>query len=271
MKEAPRSIDSTSTVSSVQNALNVRLYVDTSDLRGERLIAAGGDLNPLSLRLWNLLVGRWDWDLIVDVGANYGEMILGAVLPGRARAVAFEPYPEVHALLSRSVHESGRDVEVVPEAVGDYVGTVALFRDENWSGKSSTIIPKGSPAAQETVVAITTLDEYFAGDSYPSACVKVDVEGAELSVLAGASAFIESVDEIAFLIEALHLSNEEIARLAREWQVFAFDGRYSRLIRVLGSERVVAEVLRGGWCYPQDIVLVPRGRPLPWRKRKEAG
>ncbi|MBD9698164.1 FkbM family methyltransferase [Flavimobilis sp. GY10621] len=247
------------------NHLGRTLHVSLLDSRGLQLVEAAGDLNPLSLRLWNLLVGRRDWDLVVDVGANYGEMLLGAAFPPGARAVAFEPLPEVNRLLRRSIAESGLDVEVAELAVSDFEGDVALMRDVSWSGKSSLKRASSATEVERVDVKATTLSAYFRDASVRSACVKIDVEGAEAEVLAGAREFVDSVDEIALMVEVLHMSNEEIAQLAQEWQVFAFDSRYGRLVRVLGTPRAVIAIVRSNWCYRQDVVLVPKGRPLPWR------
>jgi hypothetical protein len=43
--------------------------------------------------MWRSLVEERDWTRIVDVGANYGEMPIGAGLPDSAKIIAIEPSP----------------------------------------------------------------------------------------------------------------------------------------------------------------------------------
>ncbi|MFV0535336.1 MAG: hypothetical protein ACK5MR_17040, partial [Cumulibacter sp.] len=78
-----------------------RIYVAEGDARGDALIAAGGDFNPGSLHLWRQALELREWDVIVDVGANYGEMLLGVDLPVASRVIAYEPNPHVLPHLKR--------------------------------------------------------------------------------------------------------------------------------------------------------------------------
>jgi len=252
---------------SVVNARGRRLFVCEGDVRGERLVQAHGDLNGGSLRLWRMLAEGRPWDLVVDVGANYGEMVLGANYTGSPRMVAFEPSSEIAEMLRKSVAESGLGVEVVEAAVSDRAGDVTLFRDLRWSGKSTLVAPNGSSVLSEQQSRAVTLGEYFSDQDASSALIKVDVEGHEFAVLAGAVDLVESTPDIVFMIEVLHLSDSEIASLSSDWQIFALDTRFGRLVRVHGTVRGVSATVRGGWCYPQDVVIVPQGRALPWSMR----
>ena len=79
----------------VANNLGNRIYYDPTDTRGLHLANAHGNLNQLSLELWNKALALQPWDLVVDVGCNYGEMIVGAKMPEMAQLIAFEPSPRV--------------------------------------------------------------------------------------------------------------------------------------------------------------------------------
>ncbi len=72
-----------------------RMYVDPVDERARELIRADGTLTPGSNRLWDAALALEPWDVVVDIGANYGEMVLGAEVASAARIICFEPNPQV--------------------------------------------------------------------------------------------------------------------------------------------------------------------------------
>lgn len=248
----------------VVNARGRCIYLDPRDPRAVVLKERDGDLNPHSLRLWQDLLRSRRWDLVVDVGANYGEMLLGADLPKHATVLAFEPDERVADLLARSLSEAGLAVDLRRAAVSDAVGERAFLRDESWSGLSR-LLPAGPAGGEEvggvavgptTLVPTTTLDEALGPLGARRACFKVDVEGAEDQVLAGGRHIFPRLQEVAIHIEILHRTPEEIAAWTETWRVYLFDVRTHALIRVDGGavERL-AELLEQPWIYRQDAVL----------------
>lgn len=249
----------------VTNALGREIFIDPSDGRASRLLATHGDFNPGSLRLWSVVVGSHAWGTLVDVGANYGEMLVGIEIPPDTRVVAFEPLDHIADLLEKTLSRAGLDVTVERCAVSDSVGTARFVEDVSWSGKSSLVHahPKNPTRVEE--VRTTTLSAFF-DDPHPgSLCVKIDVEGHELAVLRGAADLLERATVCALMIEVLHLSVSDIAALASEWQMYALDTRLGTLVRVPSSPELATAFVSSRWCYPQDVVLVPRGKPVPWR------
>ena len=117
---------------------------------------------------------------ILDVGANVGftTLILAAVCP-KARIVAFEPVPANIRLLEENLRANGvTNVTVVRAAVGEAKGTVTMAGEGPWS----VIAGSGSD------VPVVTLDAWCAEHlpDMPIDLVKIDVEGYEPNVLAGA-------------------------------------------------------------------------------------
>ena len=151
---------------------------------------SGGNVNPPALEMWRRLVAAASWDLIVDVGANYGEMLFNVALPSGARVVALEPNPLVLACLVRTISESGVPVVPVVQAASNCCSIAPFLIDLRWSGSSSLRPGATAFPTQEIQVSTTTVDELAASLSPvsiddASVLVKVDVEGNELAVLEG--------------------------------------------------------------------------------------
>lgn len=247
---------------SVVNARGNRIHVMPGDSRGDALVAAAGDFNPHSMQLWQAILGLRSWDVVVDVGANYGEMLLGIEPPPGARLIAFEPNPGVRDCLERSCREAGLDVQIRPCAVGARVAqTVPFVLDNNWSGVSGMSTTHRSALSSELTtmeVPVSTLTAELEGLPKEAAvCIKVDVEGAELDVLDGAAGLLDDRESWALMIETLHMSDFEIHDLAHAYRLGMLDKGTGRII---GMPRVTEEPLRNllnaSWMYRQDVVLM---------------
>ncbi len=146
------------------------------------------------------LVRRWP-ETVLDVGANTGVYSLIAVTAHpRARAIAFEPVPEIAALLRRNVeaNRQGGRILVRSMAVGDQSGTVDLHlppaQEDGTVETSASLEPGFKEATARTItVPAATLDDAWEAEGRPEVpLVKIDVEGAEPRVLAGAGALVEA-------------------------------------------------------------------------------
>ena len=119
-----------------------------------------------------------------DIGANIGffSTLAGRLVGPTGRVVAFEPFPESARRASRNAQLNGFEhVSVVEAAVGASTGSVTLHLDESATHKV-TEEPKGP----SLVVDQLAIDEWMPGAQVPSPdVVMIDVEGAELDVLAG--------------------------------------------------------------------------------------
>ena len=114
------------------------IYVDLRDERGRRLIEAQGNFNPPTLAIWHGLLGEDDWTHVIDVGANYGEMLANGKLPKRAQIMAVEPNTRVLPFLKKTL--SGLDgVKLFEVALSDREGHAEFLENENWSGLSRIV------------------------------------------------------------------------------------------------------------------------------------
>lgn len=123
-------------------------------------------------------------DTVVDVGAHFGiYSLLAARLVGpTGRVLAFEPDPASRAQLERNVAGAhAATVEVRPEAVADRAGRARLVRAH---GAGDASLDAGDDGIE--VETVTLADACAARGASPDV-LKVDVEGGEAAVLAGAS------------------------------------------------------------------------------------
>jgi FkbM family methyltransferase len=125
--------------------------------------------------------------LVVDVGANIGWFTL--LTAGRAKEVwSFEPEATNFGLLQRSVEVNGlKNVTVRQSAVGSRDGETGLWLAGIGSGLHSIARQVG---ASQITVPCRRLDSLFPASRI--GLLKVDVEGAEPEVIAGASGLIDS-------------------------------------------------------------------------------
>jgi FkbM family methyltransferase len=242
-----------------------RIYVDPDDARGRELVRSGGAMSAGTARLWDAVLALEEWDVLVDIGANYGEMLLGAQVPDGVRRICFEPNPKVLPFLRRSIEESGLDVDLREVAIGATETEAVFLVDTEWSGRSGLA---GSHRTDEVhrldelVVPVRALDAELPLAHGDSVCIKVDVEGGEMEVLRGAGGLLDGDRRWAVMIEILHMDAFEVAQLARTYTMRAMDRRTGDLILVPpGSPRRVAELIGAGWLHPQDAVLTAKVGP----------
>jgi FkbM family methyltransferase len=150
----------------------------------------------------------------VDVGAHIGVYTVAAALAlrGRGRALAFEPNPVARRQLEENVRINRCDNVIVSgSAVADSVGKNVLHvpetPDSSFSSLESGRFAEGEPIHVET----TTLDREIEAAGLRPAVVKIDVEGAELRVLAGMERTLEARPVL--LVEVTVESGAEFERL----------------------------------------------------------
>ncbi len=148
--------------------------------------------------------------VVFDVGAHAGYFTLLAtrLTAPSGRVVAFEPDAHNAASLKANVRLNGlANVVVVDKAVADTVGRRG-FRSGTGSGTGRL-----SDSDQEATVETTTLDAHCLASGLAPAAIKIDVEGAEFEVLAGAERTVTSHRPQIFL--STH--GAEIHRRCCEW------------------------------------------------------
>lgn len=144
-------------------------------------------------------------DVFVDVGANIGA-ISAALHRDRAgyRIWAFEPQPASHAVAAANLigraDLTGDSARVLPYAVGDRDGLVQvpeldLTRRDNYGHMGLD-----SRAARSVPAAMIRLDTFLQDRAPAPRLIKIDVEGMEGAVIAGAEGLMH--DRLILSIEA---------------------------------------------------------------------
>jgi len=147
-------------------------------------------------------------DVAVDVGANVGWYAgLLCRLVGETGAVhAFEPNPAPARLL-RALQRDHPQLVVHVAAVGDHDGQIDFYIPDNWISGSCRPASENAQRRRATMTTLTSA-------SIPSAdFIKLDAEGAEMDVLAGAGAILDSREAPIWMVE---LSTEDARRFGRD-------------------------------------------------------
>jgi FkbM family methyltransferase len=167
----------------------VRLFVDLSD-HAIGLNVVRGRYEPDEIAFVRSVVR--EGDTVIDVGAHIGffTMQMAAIVGPRGRVFAFEPLPANRELLERSILENrfGDRVVSEPAAVGATTGTATLtFAVETLNSGGAYVLRSGAavlPGNVRREVPLLALDDRVF--SRPVRFIKMDVEGAEPQVVAGA-------------------------------------------------------------------------------------
>jgi FkbM family methyltransferase len=154
---------------------------------------------------------------VVDAGARWGVPTPWTWFGPHARAFAFEPdLDEAERLIDQ--YRGDPSVVVVPVALGQETGTIPFYMCVDPSGssiyppsgppRSSTAgpVPSGPEATFDRMVQVevVTLDEWLQTSGHgPIDAMKMDVQGAELDILKGASTALETVR---MLVAEVHLN-----------------------------------------------------------------
>lgn len=141
-------------------------------------------------RLRNILRGIDSGSLVIDCGANIGDIT--ALFLGRgAQVICFEPDPMAFSALQKRFGGNTR-IRLINSAVSDQNGKASFYlhkdrRDgggEEYTVSSSLLREKKNVDAQKgIVVELTDLSEYVSALGRKVDVLKLDVEGAEISIL----------------------------------------------------------------------------------------
>jgi len=141
-------------------------------------------------------------DTVLDIGANVGFYSCLAASRGK-HVVSFEPSPRNLTFLYRNLWENNLScAEVFPVGLGRQCGLGRIYG----FGGISSFVPGWAQAkvSKYSLVSVTTLDaavgKRFAGQKL---LIKMDVEGSELDVLAGAEETLNLNPRPTWMVEIL--------------------------------------------------------------------
>jgi FkbM family methyltransferase len=145
-------------------------------------------------------------DRFLDIGANIGyfTVFAAALAGGTGHVHAFEPNPRTHDVLARNVriNRFSHVCTLHQSALGDRTGSATIHtfvRNQCGSTLSSLpdhLLDEWHERPVDCTVPITTLDTVFADRDDIFSCIKMDAEGSEAMIWAGATRFFqEHVDD----------------------------------------------------------------------------
>jgi len=195
-------------------------------------------------------------DTFIDVGAHVGYFsMLGAALVGpTGRVISFEPDTSNYAHLLEHVEKnSAAQVLPVPLAVGSEARVADFFvNDDNdgghglWDVGDHPFNAKSREARRTRKVFLTTLDDFVGSAATRKVkAIKIDAEGSELAVLAGARKLLEQqavpfvVAEInRFALNAMGTSENDLRAFmtALGYETYLFQPGQSVLSRMLPEQ-----------------------------------
>jgi FkbM family methyltransferase len=186
------------------------------DLRAEKYFWLGTYEPAVEASLLEYLKpGMAAWDVGAFIG--YHTLLLRTVA-GPGRVVAVEPDPANLARLRRHLSENGADdVRVIPAAAGARPGKGQLNRRDGHPSETRVISAGSGPCE------VVTLDGLLDHVPVPG-LVKMDVEGAEADVLAGAPQLLEKIRPV-WIIELHGAGGAQAVSLLRQagYRVAALD------------------------------------------------
>ncbi len=151
-----------------------------------RFVRLSATMEPAQLRLARAAMRRLGLGRFIDIGANVGLYSIYVGLLDRRPAIeAFEPSAATAAALEANLalNPSVR-ARIHRVALSDHAG-VAAFDQRQTLGTGARIDPAGGDR-----VTLARLDDVLPLKGRRDAAMKIDVEGHELSVLAGGAEFI---------------------------------------------------------------------------------
>lgn len=148
---------------------------------------------------------------VVDVGANKGSWAIGiAGLTNAERVIAYEPIPEVYSALQRNARKFPH-ISCFNCAVGATIGRATLHVESQselssireMTNVAETVHGVDLARTRDITVPLTTLDHDLA-DCDEISLLKIDVQGYEAEVLAGARSILRRTRVL--LVEILYSS-----------------------------------------------------------------
>jgi FkbM family methyltransferase len=219
----------------VETCFGTQILCDTRKTMGRAIYRNGVYELATTELVWRLLKGQ-KGATFMDVGANIGYYSLLALkrLGPDGCIVAFEPHPEIYEILSKNL--SGTGARTYQSAVSESTGFATLH------------IPSGSEAneglstlekCKETVggvrVETVSLAKLITEEIF---LLKVDVEGHESSVFAGAKPLFEQNKVRHIIFEEHNVLNSGIPEVLTDYgfNIFSIGWNYEGLlIRPLGE------------------------------------
>ena len=142
---------------------------------------------------------------IMDIGAHVGLYSVYMQKLSGGNVYGFEPTPSTVSVLRKTIalNKAETYIEVIEAAVSDTTGKARFKIDRQPASVSNSLVEYNRTEKLETCeVDVITIDDFIAKRKIKIDFIKIDAEGAELSVLRGAQNTL--LDQRPLMILALH-------------------------------------------------------------------
>lgn len=229
-----------------------RLRLDLADPAQRQIYFFGEYDERHEIRLLQKIVQPGDcfW----DIGANIGFYTLTAarLVGPQGQVRAFEPSaPAWQALNDNVALNPCHSIRLVRLALSDRAGPATLHRRGDYADGGASLISREGYHQEKEVVTMLSLDAYLAQTGGPPPTfLKIDVEGHEERVLAGAQTLLQSLQPPLILIEM-----NDPAGISRILQVAGYQGTYLHCRRWRLAENPIPVKSRNMFWFRADAPL----------------
>ncbi len=195
-----------------------------------------------------------DTDLFVDVGANAGSYTVLAAGVSQCHAMAIEPIPSTFVRLLDNVHVNclSARVECLNIGIGREAGVLTFTSAYDTVNR---VVADNEARAGAIDIPVKTLDEIVPGSA--PVVMKIDVEGYEANVIAGASGLLTSGAVAAVIMEinenSSRYGSDEFDLHQRMQQLGYSACSYAPFTRELTPVRVAGERAGNNTIYVRDL------------------
>jgi FkbM family methyltransferase len=197
---------------------------------------------------------------VVDVGAHHGlyTLLASKRVGWDGRVVAIEPSPRECARLEKHLRINRcSNVELVSCAVGEDPGETDLYVVDGFHDWCNSLRPPSMEASTSTVrVQVRRLDDILSELKISKVdFIKLDVEGAELSVLLGAIGLLRRESRPAMLVEVQDIRTQRWGYAAREILQFLIRMDYQWF--VIAAKGALLPISCREQMYDANLVALP--------------
>lgn len=204
-----------------------KIFIKTKTLREYKTRAHSCEKEPETCDWLNRVSG--EKEVLYDIGANIGAYSLISASLG-SKVYAFEPSPENYATLHENIRINSLNdlVIAMPFVLGSLNKEESFSVSDNTSGATATFIAGNSEKTIKEHLPMVRLDfliENF-GIQKPT-IMKIDVDGAEVEVLKGATKTLGNKNLRSVLVEVEADLKNEVNKIM-ESNNFKKEGEYER-------------------------------------------
>lgn len=175
-----------------------KMYLDRGDSLG---LSVFGVFEPFMTKMVNKEVK--EGDVVVDIGASIGyyTLIFAKLVGENGKVFAFEPAPDIFALLDKNVKTNGyKNVIMKQNAVSNKTEKSKLYLC-GYNNMAHTLCDLHDGYHQWVEIESIKLNDYFADYNGKIDLIKLDVEGAECAAVEGLSNLLEKNKNVKIITE----------------------------------------------------------------------